>query len=312
MELAHLPVMAAEVVEYLVTRTDGTYVDGTLGAGGHGYRVLNNAPAGRLLGIDLDEGALGEARQMLAAFGERAMFARGNFADLGSIASDLGIREADGVLLDLGFSSLQLDDPERGFSFSAGGPIDMRLDRSSGRTALDVIAGSSERDLAGLISEYGEERRAHPIARAILAARDEGRLATTKDLANAVLDTKPHKRNKTLARVFQALRIAVNDELGNLREGLAAAVEILRPGGRLVVISYHSLEDRIVKQHFVRCERPCVCPRDIPVCVCGRKPTLRIVTRRVVRPSDAEVARNPRARSAKLRVAERLAEGEAP
>jgi len=312
MELAHLPVMAAEVVEYLVTRTDGTYVDGTVGAGGHGYRILNNAPAGRFLGIDLDDEALEEARRMLAVFGERVMLAHGNFADLGCIASDLGIGAADGVLLDLGFSSLQLDDPERGFSFSASGPIDMRLDRSDGQSALDLIVGAGERDLAGMIAEYGEERRAHPIARAILEARDGGRLSTTKDLADAVLRTKPQKRNKTLARVFQALRIAVNGELDNLREGLAAAVEILRPGGRLVVISYHSLEDRIVKQHFVRCEKPCVCPRDIPVCVCGRKPTLRVVTRRVVRPNDAEVARNPRSRSAKLRVAERLAEGEAP
>jgi len=180
MELAHLPVMAAEVVEYLVTRTDGTYVDGTLGAGGHGYRILNNAPAGRLLGIDLDGDALEEARQMLAAFGERVMLAQGNFADLGRIASDLGISSVDGVLLDLGFSSLQLDDPERGFSFAASGPIDMRLDRTARRNALDVIAESSERDLARLIGEYGEERRAHPIARAILAARDDGRLATRR------------------------------------------------------------------------------------------------------------------------------------
>jgi 16S rRNA (cytosine1402-N4)-methyltransferase len=186
----------------------------------------------------------------------------------------------------------------------------MRLDTSSGASALDLIGSANERGLASIIAEFGEEKRAHPIARAILDSRDRGRLATTTDLANAVLETRPQKRVKTLARVFQALRIAVNGELDNLAAGLEQAVGCLRRGGRVVVISYHSLEDRMVKRHFADCEHPCTCPRDLPACACGRKPTLRVLTKHVVTPHDAEVAANPRARSAKLRAAERVGEAQ--
>lgn len=312
MRPVHLPVMAARVIEFLVTRTDGAYVDCTVGGGGHAYQVLLNAPAGRLLGIDLDEESLVTAAETLHSFGPRVTLSRGNYANLGEIAADAGIDRVDGVLFDLGYSSLQLDAPERGLSFSQTGPIDMRFDRAAGPTAADVIARSDERRLASILSEFGEERRSHPIARAILDARREGRLETTTDLRNAVMETKPRQSTKTLARIFQALRIVVNDELENLRQGLDEAVRLLRPGGRLVVLSYHSLEDRIVKRFFVNSERPCVCPKDLPRCVCGRQPTLRILTKHVVRPGDAEVAVNPRARSAKLRAAERLAEGEMP
>jgi 16S rRNA (cytosine1402-N4)-methyltransferase len=231
---------------------------------------------------------------------------QGNFGSLAAIAEEHGLREADGIVFDLGFSSVQLDDPSRGFSYQHEGPIDMRLDAGGSTSAGTLLAKVSERDLAQIIFEFGEERRAHPIARSIIAAREAGRLETTSDLAAAVTATKPARRNKTLSRVFQALRIAVNHELENLSAGLSQAVDLLRPGGRVAVISYHSLEDRMVKRHFVACEKPCTCPRDIPECVCGRKPTLRIVTRRVVRPRDAEVAANPRARSAKLRVAEKV------
>jgi len=307
----HLPVMAAEVISLLVTRTDGVYVDCTVGGGGHARAILNNAPAGRLLGIDMDPSALDAARSALAPFGNRAELTVGNFSELASIVSDRCRGPVDGILFDLGFSSLQLDDPSRGLSFSAEGPIDMRLDPSLDATALDLIASSNERDLARIIAEFGEEKRAHPIARAILDARGRGRLATTTDLANAVLETKPQKRVKTLARVFQALRIAVNGELDNLAAGLDQAVASLRRGGRLVVISYHSLEDRTVKRHFAHRERPCTCPRDLPTCVCGRKPTLRVLTKHVVTPRDAELAANPRARSAKLRAAERVGEAQA-
>ena len=308
----HQPVMVTEVVEYLVTRTDGVYVDCTVGGGGHARPILLNAPEGRLLGVDLDPSALEEARTNLEQFAGRYELARGNLAALGSLAAERGLDRVDGVLFDLGFSSLQLDDAARGLSFAVEGPIDMRLDQTAGQPAGHLILHSSERELAAILFELGEERRARPIARSIVEARDRGRLDTTSDLANAVLATKPAKRTKTLARVFQALRIAVNGELKNLKSGLRGAVELLRPGGRIVAISYHSLEDRIVKHHFLDCEKPCTCPRDMPECMCGAVPTLRVLTRRIVTPRPVEVAKNPRARSAKLRVAERLGPGEKP
>lgn len=306
MEPLHLPVLADEVVELMVTRTSGAYVDCTVGCGGHAQRILERDGGGRLLAVDLDDAAIAAARSRLARFEGAVEFATGNFAELAETARSRGFDGVDGVLFDLGFSSAQLDDPERGFSFSADGPIDMRLDRTGARSAGDVLAHVGERELAEIISEYGEERRSRPIARAIVAARDAGRLRTTADLAAAVLETRPQKRTKTLARVFQALRIAVNDELNNLTAGLEAAVDLLRPGGRVVVISYHSLEDRIVKRFFARCQDPCTCPPDLPECVCGLRPTLRVLTKKVVRPGAAELAANPRARSAKLRAAERL------
>jgi len=302
----HLPVMAAEVVEFLVTRTNGGYVDCTVGAGGHARFILSNAREGRLLGLDLDSEALAKAGAVLAAVSERAVLVKGNFSDLASIADEHDFRDVDGVLFDLGFSSMQLDDPARGFSHQKDGPIDMRLDDEGATTAMTILSKASERDLARIIFEFGEEKRARPIARSIIAARDNGKLATTSDLAAAVLATKPKQKVKALSRVFQALRIAVNGELDNLRSGLAAAVDILRPGGRIVVISYHSLEDRIVKHYFVDCENPCTCPRDLPECACGKEPTLKVVTRKIVKPRYAEIETNSRARSAKLRVAEKL------
>lgn len=306
MQSAHLPVMTAEVVEFLVTRSDGLYIDCTVGAGGHARQLLLNAPAGRLLGLDLDAEAIQTAGEALRQFPERVTLVRANFSTLREAARTSGFEPADGVLMDLGFSSMQLDHAERGFSYANEGPIDMRLDAGSGRTAGQLIAHAHERGLAEIIRDFGEERRAHPIARAIISARDNERLETTADLAEAVISTKPRNRTKTLARVFQALRIAVNGELENLREGLRQAEQVLKPGGRIAVISYHSLEDRIVKRFFVHAADPCTCPRDLPECVCGLKPTMRIITRRVVTPRSAEIARNPRARSAKLRVAERL------
>jgi len=312
MQTQHLPVMAALVVEFMVNRADGTYIDCTVGPGGHARHVLDAAPSGRLLGLDLDPAALAAARENLAAFGDRVRLARGSFAELVSICEREGFDGCDGVLFDLGYSSVQLDDPGRGLSYSTDGPIDMRLDPEGPETAADVIARAGENGLAEIIREFGEERRAHPIARAILEARDRGRLETTADLARAVLETHPRHRTKTLARVFQALRIAVNRELENLRSGLEQAVEVLRPRGRIAVVSYHSLEDRIVKRFFADRQDPCICPKELPHCVCGRVPTLRVVTKRVVRPDDAEIAANPRSRSAKMRVAEKLREGETP
>lgn len=310
MKPLHLPVLADEVVELMVTRTRGTYVDCTLGCGGHALGILERDDTARLLGLDLDAAAVASAGERLERFGDRVNLATANFAELAATARARGFDSVDGVLFDLGFSSAQLDDPERGFSFSVEGPIDMRLDPAGETRALDLLMKSDERELSTIISQYGEERRSRPIARAIVAARDSGRLETTSDLAAAVLETRPQKRNKTLARVFQALRIAVNRELDNLAAGLEAAVGLMRPGGRVVVISYHSLEDRIVKRFFARCQNPCTCPPDLPQCVCGLTPTLRVLTKRVVRPGPAEIASNPRARSAKLRAAERLGEVE--
>lgn len=298
--------MTAEVVEFLVTRSSGLYIDCTVGAGGHAREILLSAPSGRVLGLDLDAEAIHAAGETLQPFSERVELVRANFASLREAAETSGFAPADGVLMDLGFSSMQLDDAGRGFSFANEGPIDMRLDTGSGRSAAQLIAHADERGLAEIIRDFGEERRARQIARAIVTAHDKGRLNSTADLAEAVISTKPKNRTKTLARVFQALRIAVNDELENLREGLRQAESVLRPGGRLVVISYHSLEDRITKRHFVHAADPCTCPRDMPECMCGNEPTMRIITRRVVRPQPIEIARNPRARSAKLRVAERL------
>lgn len=306
MQSAHLPVMTTEVVEFLITRATGLYIDCTVGAGGHARQILLNAPAGRLLGLDLDAEAIETAGDAPRSFSERVELVRANFSSLRETAEARGFEAADGVLMDLGFSSMQLDHAERGFSYANDGPIDMRLDARSGRSAAQLIAHADERGLAEIIRDYGEEWRARPIARAIITARDNEKLKTTSDLAEAVISTKPKNRTKTLARVFQALRIAVNGELDNLSEGLRQAEQVLRPGGRIVVISYHSLEDRITKRHFVNATNPCTCPRDLPECACGKKPTMRIITRRVVKPQPAEVARNPRARSAKLRVAERL------
>jgi len=306
MQSAHLPVMTAEVVEFLVAQASGLYIDCTVGAGGHARQILLNAPAGRVLGLDLDAEAIETADDALRTFGERVRLVRSNFSSLRETAEATGFAPVDGVLMDLGFSSMQLDAAERGFSYSNEGPIDMRLDAGAGRSAAQLIAHTHERGLAEIIREFGEERRAYPIARAIITARDNGRLETTADLAEAVISTRPKNRTKTLARVFQALRIAVNGELDNLRDGLRQAEQLLRPGGRIAVISYHSLEDRITKRFFVNAADPCTCPRDLPECMCGKKPTMRIITKRVVTPKPAEIARNPRARSAKLRVAERL------
>jgi 16S rRNA (cytosine1402-N4)-methyltransferase len=283
-------------------------VDCTLGAGGHARALLERIrPGGRLLGIDRDPAAVARARESLAGFDPSPTLVHGNFAELAALAAANGIQKVDGVLFDLGFSSVQLDDPVRGFSFRAEGPLDMRLDPTQGSTAADIVNSADEDELTSIIKRYGEERWARRIAKFILARRP---LSTTRDLAAAVEAAIPRRAwprdIHPATRTFQAIRIAVNDELGSLESGLKAATQILTPGGRMATISFHSLEDSVVKNYYNVESRDCICPPQQPVCTCAHRASLRVITRKPVRPSPEEVRLNPRARSARLRVAERL------
>lgn len=303
--------MADEVLGYLEPRRGGVYLDGTLGGGGHARLILEaTSPDGILIGLDRDAEALRAAGSNLAEFGGRALLRQGNFAGLESHLDALGIAMLDGVVLDLGVSSHQLDSPGRGFSFREEGPLDMRMDPSSGVSAARVIAEAEVEHLQRIFREYGEERWANKIAREIVAVRERQPIETTLQLAELVSRVVPRakgpQRIHPATRVFQALRIYVNGELDSLRAGLEAAAKRLNAGGRLVVISFHSLEDRIVKQAFRDLATGCTCPPRLAVCVCGQKPAARLVTRKGVRATDAEVADNPRARSAVLRVMEKL------
>ena len=301
----HRPVLLAETLASLAVAAGGTYVDGTLGEGGHTEGILEaSGPDGTVLGIDRDPRSVAVARRRLARYGGRALLAHGNYADLGKIAAERGIAAVDGILLDLGFSSRQVDAPGYGFSFQRDEPLDMRYD-PQGETAADLVNSLSERDLADVIFRYGEERRSRAIARAIVRNRP---VATTGQLAQVVAQAVGGRRGgrHPATRTFQALRIAVNRELEQVAAGLAAAKDLLPPGGRLVVIGYHSLEDRLVKEWLDRETATCVCPPELPVCVCEQQPTFRAVRRRTVRPSEDERTANPRSRSARLRVAERI------
>ncbi len=283
----------------------GFFVDATVGAGGHARALLEAAPGVRLLALDRDPDALALARERLAGFGERVRFAEANFGDLDRELE--GFPLPDGILADLGLSSMQLDEPSRGFSFRRDGPLDMRISRS-GRSAADVVAAASVEELSRIFFEYGEERMAVKIARAILEERSRGPITTTRQLSRIVARVKGDREKIDPAtRVFQALRIEVNEELQALSRFLAAAVQKLNAGGRLAVLSYHSLEDRMVKDAFRRQSGVCLCPPKLPVCVCGARRALLVLTRRPIRPGDSELHRNPRARSARLRVAEKIA-----
>ena len=311
----HLPVLVDEVVASLALGPGSSAADCTVGGGGHAERLLEaTSPDGRLLGIDADAAAISEAERTLARFGDRVVLRQANFEELFDVATDAGFVPLDGVVFDLGLSSYQLADPRRGFSFAADAPPDMRFDEARGLSALELIDRSTERELAGIIATFGEERRAGRIAKAIVAARAEGRLVTAADLAAIVAAASPPRRGRAdtgrihpATRTFQALRIAVNREIEVLSAGLSAALAALRPGGRLAVISYHSLEDRVVKRFIGRESRDCVEDPPPPVCTCGHRAQLRSLTKGVITPSQSEVRRNRRARSAKLRVAEKLA-----
>ena len=314
MEVGHIPVLAEEVMSMLAPAPGSLQIDATVGGGGHTERILEATdPDGRLLGLDADGAAIARVDGRLRPrFGDRLVLRQGNFRDLATIARDAGFEQVDGALFDLGLSSYQLADTDRGFGFRAGGPLDMRFDASRGVPASELLASLDANELTALFRRYGEEPKAGRIARAIVDARRTAPIAMAEELAalvERVLPPHPRQPRRThpATRVFQALRIAVNEELDALQEGLTAALDLLRPGGRLVVLSYHSLEDRIVKRFLAAERRGCVCPPEIPVCVCGRNPRLRLLTRPSLTPTAEEIAANPRARSARMRAAERLA-----
>jgi 16S rRNA (cytosine1402-N4)-methyltransferase len=302
--------LLAEVTQHLSLNPGSIVVDCTLGGAGHAIRIADSvAPTGILVGIDQDDAAL-EAASVTLRLGQQAILLKGNFGELDDLLTGAGIVFADGFLFDLGVSSPQLDLPERGFSYHHDAPLDMRMDPSSNTvTAAHVVNGYSEEELARILQEYGEERWASRIAAFIVAARGRRSIETTSQLVDVIKDAIPASARRSgghpARRVFQALRIEVNDELGVLERGLRSAVRWLRPGGRIVVISYHSLEDRLVKEVFNEYALGCTCPPGIPVCTCGHEPVLRVIARKPVLPAEDEVERNPRARSAKLRSAER-------
>ena len=307
----HVPVMLEEVLSFLQPRSGQRFIDCTVGGGGHALEIVKLIlPDGKLVGIDRDEEALRAAADYLEPYSGNVILEKGNFADLEAIADRLGMRAADGVLLDLGVSSRQLESAERGFSFRYDAPLDMRMDTAQAVTARELINSLSERRLAELIWKFGEERWAKRIAKFIVDRRARRPIQTTFELAETILAAIPAgARTETIhpaTRTFQAFRIAVNRELESLQAGLDAAVRLLAPGGRVCVLSYHSLEDRMVKQAFAKHAGRCVCPPALPVCACGVEKRVKVLTRRPVVPSEEEVRANPRARSAKLRAAEKL------
>jgi len=301
----HTPVLLNEVLDGLRVKAGGRYIDCTLGSGGHAVAILERSePDGRLLGIDLDPMAVQVSRQRLGAYGDRVRLVHKTFAQLKAVASAEGFIPANGVLLDLGMSSVQLERGERGFSFQKEGPLDMRMDPEEGTTADQLVNQLDEKELAEIISNYGEEAKARAVARAIVRNRP---LKTTRELAEVVARTVGRRgRIHPATRTFQALRIAVNNELDALSSVLPQTTEVLATGGVLAVITFHSLEDRLVKRYMANESRDCICPPELPVCVCAHERTLKTLTRKPVRPSAEEISRNPRSRSAKLRVALRV------
>jgi 16S rRNA (cytosine1402-N4)-methyltransferase len=308
---SHLSVLPAEVLALLDPAPGGIYLDGTVGGGGHARLILEaSAPGGRLIGLDRDPSALRKAAEVLAPFGDRVVLRHRNFSEATGVLAELGISGLDGMLLDLGVSSHQLDEASRGFSFRGEAPLDMRMDPTCGQTAADVVNTAAAEELTRIFREYGEERFAGRISRRIVQVRQQQPLTTTRQLAELVRDVVPGgkvpARIHPATRVFQALRIQVNQELEHVSRGIAEAIDLLNPGGRLVVISFHSLEDRIVKRFFQEEAKGCICPPRLPTCVCNHRPRLEVLTRKGVRASDAEVEANPRARSAVLRAVRRI------
>jgi len=311
MAVFHIPVMQREVVQFLQCRPGGIYVDGTVGGGGHAYEILkNSAPDGQLIGIDMDDDALRESERRLIDFKERTVLVRGNFAEIDHILKSMNISKVAGIILDLGISSHQIETAERGFSFTLDAPLDMRMNRSDSLNAYDLVNSFTEKELENIIKNYGEEMMAGRIARAISARRKISPIKTTAELAGIITKTLPskfrHRRIHPATKTFQALRIYINKELLNLHQGINCGIDLLHTSGRLLVISFHSLEDRIVKNNFRSWEKGCTCPPDFPTCTCHRKPKLKVLTKKSVTPAEDEILSNPRARSARLRVAEKV------
>ena len=310
-DFKHISVLLDETIEGLDIKPDGIYVDGTMGGAGHGYEVCKRlGPNGRYIGIDRDEAAIAAGKQRLSEFENKVSIVRGNYSSAPEILKELNIDKVDGIMLDLGVSSHQLDVAERGFSYMADAPLDMRMDKRQERTAYDIVNGYSERELARIIREYGEDKFAQNIAKHIVAMRQEKPIETTGELNEAIRAAIPMKIQKTLGhpskRTFQAIRIELNEELEELRTALESMIDLLKPGGRFCIITFHSLEDRMVKTMFKQEESPCTCPPEFPVCVCGKKPRVKIITKKPILPSETEQEINSRARSAKLRVLERI------
>lgn len=310
MEFSHRPVLLDECIDALAIRADGIYVDGTAGGGGHSQEIAKHLTTGRLVAIDQDPDAILAAGARLSPY-PQAVLVRSNFSRMAQVLRELGISKVDGVLLDIGVSSYQLDTPERGFSYHADAPLDMRMSQE-GPSAKDVVNGFSERELSRILFEYGEERYARGIARAIVRRREEGPIETTGELVDAIKSGMPaaakREQGHPARRTFQALRIEVNGELDRLREGLEAAFSSLKAGGRLAVITFHSLEDRIVKRQYAAWCKGCTCPPDFPVCICGKTPQGKLYTRKPIEAGEQELKENPRSRSAKLRVIEKIKE----
>ena len=312
LHFSHRSVLLDECIEGLAIKPDGIYIDGTAGGGGHSFEIARRLTPGkgRLIAIDQDEAAIRAASERLAPLGDRAVVVRNNFCHLDDVCRELGIDHIDGVLLDLGVSSYQLDTPERGFSYMADAPLDMRMDARQEKSAFDVVNTYDEADIRRILFDYGEEKFAGRIAERIVRARAEHPIETTGELVELIKAAIPPKAREVghhpAKRSFQAIRIEVNAELDVIRPALEGALKLLNPGGRMAVITFHSLEDRLVKQTFADMATGCTCPKSLPMCVCGRKPQVRPVNKKPILPSDEELEVNPRSRSAKLRVAEKL------
>lgn len=309
-EFHHVSVLLEECIEGLAIKPGGIYVDGTLGGAGHSCQIAARLTTGRLVGIDRDQTALRAAAQRLAPFGDRVSLVHANFSEIAHALTSLGISSVDGILLDLGVSSPQLDNKERGFSYMADAPLDMRMDSADAQDAHQIVNNWSYEALKRILYEYGEERFAPQIASAICRSREIKPIETTLELVEVIRSAMPasalREKQHPAKRSFQAIRIAVNDELNDLNKVLEAAIPLLKPGGRLAVITFHSLEDRIVKNAMASAAKGCTCPPNFPVCVCGKKPQVKLITRKPIVSSDEELNENPRARSAKLRICEKL------
>lgn len=310
MRPAHVSVLLNECIDALQIKEDGIYIDATLGMGGHSYEIARRLKNGKLIAVDRDRSAIDKSRIRLQDFADKIIFVNSNFSEIDNILSGLEIPEVDGILADLGVSSPQLDESERGFSYSSDAPLDMRMDKRSNITASQIVNGESYENLLKILRDFGEEKFAPQIVRAIIKARERSAIKTTCELSDLIRSAMPSKalreKQHPAKRTFQAIRIAVNDELGSIERFMSGAPFRLKSGGRLAVISFHSLEDRIIKNKIIELENPCICPREAPVCTCGRIPVLKRINRKPILPGEKELKLNPRSRSAKLRIAERV------